>query len=232
VLEFNPTQDDRFPAHKIACHVFALETSAATERLWPQFTDLLLTQRRSARLYDAPSDSFLQCRPSRRVASRRFWEVVIAPRSLLLDAESPDFEQLFVEPKRSYRPSRLLTTAQPSASLVVDMDVEPHRLHTGIPDAQQGLPEHAKVTVDPDITPQSRNDWSFVLSAIEAAVEQGQPVDSDLIQDIAARRHQLAAETYRYVDRPGAGATLETSTRIVEGIVDLYLLGTETNLEG
>jgi hypothetical protein len=107
------------------------------------------------------------------------------------------------------------------------MDVKLYRSYAGVPEMHEELlPSHARVSIDPDVLPQARSDWGFVIGAIDTAVEQGRPIDSELIRDIACRRQEKAAAEYRYVDRPGAGATLASSTHIVESIVELYLLGT------
>jgi hypothetical protein len=110
-------------------------------------------------------------------------------------------------------------------SLIADMDVE-GRSQADDPDVPR-VPAHSKIEIDPSVYPQSRNDWAFVVERLDAAIERGEAIDDELIKDIAAHRQQLASETYSY--RTGAGATLESSTRVVESVVELYLLGTEAS---
>jgi hypothetical protein len=231
VLELRPPRR-RFISNeptKIVCHLFALNTGSV-EHLWPQFTDVVIGHQRSARLYDPPTESFMQCRPGRQVASRWYWEVVIAPRWLLLDANAADFDQYLAQPVRPHRKFRPLTTQALRGSIASDMDVEfgPDAGAWGEPPE---IPEHAKVELDPSLSAQSNRDWAFILGEIDSAVERGHPLDDVLVQTIARRRYQLASEAYEYPDQPGAGATLDSSHRIVGNIVELYRLGQEVSSE-
>ena len=229
VIDFEPKRLSRSLAneHHFVCHLFAFDGAQAKRDLWYRFVDEVASQDRSARLDDPTTDFSMICSP-KRVASKVFWEVVIAPRELLLDdnGSHPPYTQS--QRANTAAKSPLLQRRLLHGSLVLDMDVEQYpnaRPHDSLP-----LSEAAKVDIDPAIAARSALDWTLIISEVHAAAELGRPLDDALVEEVAAIRLKFARENYNYPARTGAGATLESSTQLVRTAVEIYLLGNEPDI--
>jgi hypothetical protein len=180
----------------------------------------------------------MESRLTRRMASKWYCDIIIAPRGLFLietkrDAGHQLNRQQFTHD--AYDLERHLHIPPASDLLVGDMEVNdgPPRVHmvpADVFDAGSVLPESVKVQIDPDIYSQSTLDWQFIMDEIHAAVDRGRPLDEQVIRGIAKKRCVYASDNYRYPDRPGSGPTVESSEEIVKSVVDLYQLATEPSL--
>jgi hypothetical protein len=203
---------------------FTLGTNDITENLFWRFAASLTEHPDLTGFYDRDTGLCIAGRQSRKLRSRCYWEVIIAPRGLFdTSQEVRDFVRRL--PPTSGNLRNLVITKNYD-SLIGRMDFEKRAKYDTMGEPPLVLPPGAKIDVDPEAITRSNQDWDFVMGRIMEAVEQDRPLDEAIVQDIARKRLHMARNNYTYSNRPGAGATLESSEKIVQNILELYLFGT------
>jgi hypothetical protein len=221
----------------VVLHMFAPDQSEETERLLDSFVSAMPEEPKTKTIYDPDTDLVMESRLSRQLASKRYCDMVIAPRGTF-----PPGHRLKRHPFRIVMhklgrvPPVYLDTEMRHAILISDKEVTAVSEQLGAidpsveGDTPQPLPESARVVIDDALMERTDRDWHFIMDEIHTAVERGRALDADLVHSIAKRRYGHAGENYRYSGRPGSGATLESSERIVHSVLDLYKLGADPTL--
>jgi hypothetical protein len=197
VFEFREENGER--TCLLMCHVFAeLHEDAAASQLLEKFAVIAgRTVEMDSTIYlDGPKQLCLQGRPSGRIGSRRYWEVIIGASGRF--------------PRSPGAPTGLIAQEGFTLEDVNQQDlpeVEDQRFEMPNADLLKGAIERSSV------------DWNFLTGEIRAATERDEPLDDSFIQALAARRLEHARREFP-MEEPGA--TLESSLRIVRNAVVLH----------
>lgn len=87
-------------------------------------------------------------------------------------------------------------------------------------DSREQIKQAALWCVSDEGLEEARSDIVFVKEAIESAELEGREIDSELIDEIAAARHEVAMGRPSAVDAPGL--TPESSRAVVEKLVVVH----------
>ncbi len=208
----------------IVVHLFALDQEDAsidkldhserTEQALSSFIREVAQQAQPVRMHYRDSGLIAAGCPAARVASRQYWEVVIAPETYFA-LGSGDVQDHKSNPILVNQRERVLITS--------DMEATNHNgFNTGKPDT-------GAIEISPQARDRNTRTWDFVSGELDRALDSKRPLDEQLIQDIARKRLHMTQREFTYPN--GAGPSLDSSAQVVRSIVELYEISGDSSGE-
>jgi hypothetical protein len=189
----------------LVCHVLAECRGDAADRLLNQFA--LIAGRGPGvvpGLTDQASGLCLQGRPTGRLRTRQYWEIVIGATERFVSARST-LEGSADPIARQFGQDGLTLGSMGDHDILSNL----RSPHVEMPDA-------AFVR---EVLKQSEVDLDFVMAEVRAALEHGDEIDDGFIRELAVRRFEYARSDSQ---AQGSGPTLESSFAVVRDIVALH----------